>query len=155
MNDSAEKDAKYGRDIGVPVAAFEAAWQNGDHALVKEDYRLGPNWMLFLGDERGQAKSYVELASWNAEQASRAALAIKSFASRPNVDSQHNCVEMHVARVSFSNWLRAHGFHAAADKFNASGIFFKRLCLSAATQSRNLESIAEVEEAGLRYLEVV
>jgi hypothetical protein len=155
LNDSTEKDSKFGKDVGVPLSGFESAWENGNHNLVEEEFRLGPNWMLFLGSERQAEKSYVEIARWNAEVSKEAALNIASFAANPNVDERHNCVEMQVARVHFSNWLRAHGFHSAADKFNSSGIFFKRLCLSLANQNRDLESIASVEEAGLNYLEVV
>ena len=155
LNDSTEKDPRFGKDLAVPLAGFETAWASGDHKLIEEEYRLGPDWMLFLGNERGREKSHLEIARWNAEESQEAALNIESFAANPNVREQHNCVEMQVARVYFSNWLRAHGFHSAADKFNSSGIFFKRLCLSFANQNKELENIAAVEEAGLNYLEVV
>jgi hypothetical protein len=144
LNDPTEAADGMGKDIPADISSFLDAWENGNSPAIDESARIGPCWMIFLG-ERGMAKSAEELIAWNKDIAAQAPDAIKKAADRPNVMPLMHCSEMGRARYEFGTFLKANGLTEAGDIFMEISDLFKGLCQSDDEQA-DLLRIADLQE---------
>jgi len=147
LNDPTEKQEDMGRDIPVDISDFLNAWENGAHPTFSEQVRVGPYWMLFLG-ERGTAKSASVLISWNRGIATEAIPKIRQAADNPNVIELIHCGEMYRARKEFGVFLKENGYEEAGNMFLEASELFRGLCQSPDQQADLLE-IADLQEQSL------
>ncbi|MBL7124809.1 MAG: hypothetical protein ISS51_01770 [Dehalococcoidales bacterium] len=147
LNDPTEKVGGKGKDIPVDISDFLEAWKNGNHPTFDEGSRIGPYWMLFLG-ERGTVKSANELISWNRDFAVKAPGEIRKAASNPNISWLLHCNQMYRARQEFGTFLKQNGYEEAGNMFIEASELFRGLCQSQNQQADLLE-IADLQEQAL------
>lgn len=147
LNDPTEKAAGMGKDIPVGISGFLDAWENGNNPLFNEDTRIGPYWMLFLG-ERGEAKSADELLSWNKDTAAKASEEIRKAADNPNIVNILHCDEMYRARQEFGAFLKQNGYVEAGDMFIEASELFRGLS-SSPNPKADFLMIADLQEQAL------
>ena len=147
LNDPTEPAPGKGKDIQVAVSGFMSAWENGNSPSLNEDARIGPYWMLFLG-ERGPARSAAELIAWNKEIGRGAPAAIRQAAERPNINDVMHCNEMYRARKEYGTFLKQNGHASAGDMFLEAAELFGKLCQSSSQQA-DLLKIADLQEQAL------
>jgi len=147
LNDPTEPSAGQGEDIPVPAGGFLEAWYNGGSLSLSEDCRMGPYWMLFLG-ERGDAAGAGELLTWNREIAAAAPAEIRKAAEDPNIIDVMHCDEMGRARREFGAFLQQNGCEEAGELFLEMAELFRGLCGSA-DPGADLRRIAGLQEQSL------
>jgi hypothetical protein len=147
LNDSTEPVSGKGKDIPVEIEGFLSAWENGNSPSLREDSRIGPYWMLFLGN-RGSTKSADELISWNQEIAAKAPDEIRKAAQNPNIIDVIHCNEMARAREEFGTFLKQNGLASAGGALLEAAELFSNLCRSS-NQKADLLKIADLQEQAL------
>ena len=150
LNDPTEKAAGKGEDIPVDISGFLDAWKNGDHPSFDEGSRIGPYWMLFLG-QRGTAKTASEVILWNSEIGAKAPAEIRKAADNPNISDLLHCNQMYRARKEFGAFLKQNGYDEAGNMFVEASGLFRGLCQSSNPKA-DLLGIADLEELALRKL---
>ena len=129
LNDPTEKVGGKGKDIPVDRSDFLLAWKNGNNPSFDDDCRIGPYWMLFLG-ERGTAKSVSELKSWNLDIAQDAPEEIRKAADNPNISEVMHCNQMYRARKEFASFITEYLHPDAGSKIRQISELFRQLCQS-------------------------
>ena len=147
LNDPTESVEGMGKDIPANISDFLSAWENGANPALEEGSRMGPCWMLFLG-ERGMAKTPEELVAWNKDIAARAPGDIRKAAERPNIMPLIHCSEMGRARYEFGAFLKENGYEEAGEIFLQISKLFQGLDISP-NQRGDMERIADLQEEAL------
>ncbi|MFC1846354.1 C39 family peptidase, partial [Chloroflexota bacterium] len=144
LNDPSEKAPGKGKDIPVDIAGFMEAWKNGNHQSFDMESRVGPCWMLYLGN-KGQAKTVDELLTWNKVIASKAPEEIRKAADNPNIMELIHSNEMYRARKEFAAFLEANGHQEAGRIFLQVADILKKLNNSS-NKKADLLKMAELQQ---------
>lgn len=147
VNDPTEPNEDIAKDIPIDIGNFMEAWKNGNHLSFAEEERVGPYWMLFLG-ERGEAVSAEYLIEWNRELAENTAAEIRKAAAVPNINNVIHGGSFCRSRQEFGLYLKRHGYTEAGDIFLRMSELFEGLILSD-DQSGDLLLIAGLHEESL------
>ena len=147
LNDPTEKQQDLGRDIPIKIENFLESWKNGNHFSFADEARIGPYWMLFLGN-RSKPKSVKDLLAWNKEIAIGAIQEIRDAADTPNVNELIHCNGMYRSRLEFATYLAENGYAQASHYFTEISGLFGGLMRST-SQGADIERIADLQEQSL------
>ena len=152
LNDPTEKVDGMGKDIPVAIADFLDAWENGNNIYLEPSSRIGPYWMLFLG-QRGTPKTAEELIAWNYDIGASAIGEIRKAAEHPNINPMMHCNEMARARQELGLFFKANGYIESGELFIEISEIFSQLDTSY-TKQADLLRIAELQEEALGKMPV-